>query len=65
VLCQIEGVSINLSEAEEVVKLWTGLLEWVVLELAETKDWTSWVESYVADLQTAMADGSAKVEETQ
>jgi hypothetical protein len=62
---QIEGVSMNLSETEENVEPWVGVLEQVALGLAETKNWTSRVESGVAGLRTAMADASAKVEEVQ
>jgi hypothetical protein len=39
------------------------LSERTALGLAETKDWTSRAESDVAGLLTAMADGSAEVEE--
>jgi hypothetical protein len=63
VLGQTEDVNIILSEIAEGVEPWIGLLEWVALELAETKDWTSRVESEVAGLRTAMVDGSAKVKE--
>jgi hypothetical protein len=63
VLRQVEGADINLSESEESVEPWVGLLERVALVLAETMDWTSRVESDVAALRTAMADGSARVEE--
>jgi hypothetical protein len=62
---QIEGVSINLSETEEVFETWVGLLERAVLELVKTNDRTSRVESSVAGLRATMMDRSAKVEEVQ
>jgi hypothetical protein len=59
VLGQIMGVGIRLSEAEEAVE------PRAALGLVERKDWTSWVESYVTGLRTAMVDGNAKVEDVQ
>jgi hypothetical protein len=65
VVGQIESVGNNLRETEEVNEPWVGFLELAALGLTETKDWTSRVESDAAGLRTAMADGSAKVEEVQ
>jgi hypothetical protein len=65
VLGQIEGVRINLSETKDTVEPWAGLLKRAALGLAETKNRIYRVESDIASLWTAMADGSAKVEEVQ
>jgi hypothetical protein len=65
VLGQIVGVSLNLGETEEAVEPCVDLLEGAALGLAETKDWISQVESDVAGLWTAMADGCARTEEIQ
>jgi hypothetical protein len=55
VLHQIEGVTIKSSGTKEVV-------ERAALGLAETKDWTSRVESDLAGLRAAIADDRRKVE---
>jgi hypothetical protein len=65
VLNQTEGVCIHLNETEADVEPWVGLSERAALEVMDTKDWTSRVESDIAGLRTAMADGSVKVEEVQ
>jgi hypothetical protein len=44
VLGQLEGVNIHLSETQEAVGPWVGLLERTALELVETMDWTSRVD---------------------
>jgi hypothetical protein len=62
---QVEGVAIKLGEMEAIVERRVGLLERAVLELAETKDRTSRLESDVADLRAAMAEGDVKVEEVR
>jgi chromosome segregation ATPase len=51
------------NQTEEAVERRAGLLERTPLGLAEAKDPTSRVESDLADLGAAMADGGAKVEE--
>jgi hypothetical protein len=51
VLSQIEGVSAILNEREEAVEPWVGPLERAALELAETKHWTSRVESDAVSLR--------------
>jgi hypothetical protein len=65
VLVQTENVGINLSDTERVFEPWVDLWERAAVELAETKDWTSRVESDVARLRTSMAKRNAKVEEVQ
>jgi hypothetical protein len=62
---QIEGLTIKLSQAEEAPGRRVGPLKRAVLELAETKDRTSRVESDAAGLCATMADGSPKVEEVR
>jgi chromosome segregation ATPase len=52
-----------MNRTEEAVERRVGPLEHAVLGLAETTDRTSRVESDLAGLRAAMADGSAKVEE--
>jgi chromosome segregation ATPase len=47
------------------LKRWSASLEQTALGLAEGKGWSSLVESAVAGLRAAMADGSANVEEAQ
>jgi hypothetical protein len=65
VLGEIEGVSTNLSETEEVAEPWVGLLERAALRLAEMKDWTFRVETSVPGLRTVTANGSTKIKEVQ
>jgi chromosome segregation ATPase len=55
----------KMNQTEEAVERRVGPLERAALGLAETKDRISRVESDVAGLRAAMADGSAKPEEVR
>jgi chromosome segregation ATPase len=62
---QIEDVTSKLSQTEAAMKGRVRPLERAARGLAETADRTSRVESDVAGLQSAVADGNAKIEEVE